>query len=166
MNIKYYFLRRDNFNMNKFRACLLVSRVVIIENDKVLLVKHQIGDDSAWIFPGGRVEENETTVDAAIRECKEETGYDIKVNGVCYLQEFDIYYVTYFNSTIIGGNLIIGSDPDISKDKQIIKDVKWIDICKLNNYEVYPENLAKLIYEGFNNNYINVPDVYINVLNS
>lgn len=146
--------------MNKYRVCLLISRVVIIDTNKVLLVKHEINNESGWVFPGGRVEEKETTVDAAIRECKEETGYDIEVKNVCYLQEYEISFINYFLGKIIGGNLKKGYDPDIETDKQIIKDVKWIKITDLKNYNVYPKDLAKIIIEGkINNYYVNNPEV-------
>lgn len=134
--------------MAKIRASYLVSRVVIIEDNKVLLVKHEEDGKEAWIFPGGRVEENESVSMAAIRECKEETGYNIKLNGVCYIQEYDIFYVTYFYSTIIGGELVIGKDPELSDDEQILKDVKWIDIDKLADFDVYPRKLADRISSG------------------
>lgn len=145
--------------MAKFRASYLVSRVVIIKDNKVLLVKHEQDGKTAWIFPGGRVEENESVSSAAIRECKEETGYNIKINGVCYIQEYDIFYVTYFYSTITGGELVIGKDPELPDDEQILKDVKWIDLDKLNNYEVYPRKLADLICSGrLFDNIIPVPE--------
>lgn len=136
--------------MKKFRASLLVARVVIVENNRVLLVKHSDGENEAWVFPGGRVEENESVAAAAIRECKEETGYDVKLHGVCYIQEYDIYYVTYFYSTIIGGEMKLGEDPELPKEKQVLKEVKWVDFEELKNYKVYPRKLADLIQrEGF-----------------
>ncbi len=133
--------------MLKFRASFLVARVVIVEEGKVLLVKHQDGEEIAWVFPGGRVEENESVAEAAIRECKEETGYDIELKGVCYIQEYDIYYVTYFYSSIIGGNLTLGSDPELPKEKQILREVKWIELKDLKSYQVYPQKLAELIQQ-------------------
>lgn len=148
--------------MLKFRASFLVARVVIVEKGKVLLVKHQEGEEVAWVFPGGRVEENESVAAAAIRECKEETGYDIKLNGVCYIQEYDIYYVTYFYSSIIGGKLTLGSDPELPKEKQVLKEVKWVDLKDLKNYQVYPQKLAELIQQkDFFNCLIPIPETFL-----
>ncbi|AIS53590.1 ADP-ribose pyrophosphatase [Thermoanaerobacter kivui] len=148
--------------MVNFRASFLVARVVVVENEKVLLVKHQDGKKVAWVFPGGRVEENESVAAAAIRECKEETGYEVKLNGVCYIQEYDIYYVTYFYSTIIGGKLALGSDPELPKNRQVLKEVKWIDFKDLKNYEVYPKKLAELIQQkDFFNCLIPIPETFL-----
>jgi len=44
---------------------------------KILLVKRR--DVPVWVLPGGGIEEGETPLQAAIREAKEETGFNIKV---------------------------------------------------------------------------------------
>jgi len=44
---------------------------------KILLVKRR--DVPVWVIPGGRIEKGETPEEAAIREAKEETGYEIKI---------------------------------------------------------------------------------------
>ena len=49
--------------------------VVCRYHDKWLLTQHS---DRGYEFPGGKVEENETAKEAAIREVKEETGGRIK----------------------------------------------------------------------------------------
>lgn len=152
---------KGSIYMSDLRACFLVSRAVILENNKVLLVKHQVEDETVWVFPGGRVEENESTVDAVIRECKEETGYDVVVNSVCYLEEYSIYYATYFNCSIAGGNLQLGFDPDIPKDRQVIKDVKWVDISDFDKYDIYPKKLVEMIKDGrINAETISIPGIY------
>lgn len=44
---------------------------------KLLLVRRR--DVPIWVIPGGGIEENETPEQGAIRETKEETGFDIKI---------------------------------------------------------------------------------------
>jgi 8-oxo-dGTP pyrophosphatase MutT (NUDIX family) len=54
-----------------------VSTVFLVKDKKVLLVKHKkIG---LWLPPGGHIENNETPGEAAVREVKEETGFDIEL---------------------------------------------------------------------------------------
>jgi 8-oxo-dGTP pyrophosphatase MutT (NUDIX family) len=45
--------------------------------NKILLVKRR--DIPVWVIPGGRVEKGETSERAAVRETKEESGFDIKI---------------------------------------------------------------------------------------
>ncbi len=52
-----------------------VADVVFIENDKVLLVQQRKEiAKGLWSFPGGAVEEGETSKQAVVREVKEELG--------------------------------------------------------------------------------------------
>lgn len=49
----------------------------IIEREKILLIFHK--KLSTWLPPGGHVDPNETPVEGAIREVKEETGLEIEL---------------------------------------------------------------------------------------
>lgn len=57
--------------------------VVCLRGDKVLLIKRgtppRLGQ---WSLPGGRMELGETTVAAALRELKEETGVEAEILGL------------------------------------------------------------------------------------
>ena len=60
---------------------------IIIHENKVLLVQHNAGH---WDFPKGHMEENETELQTAIREVKEETNIDAMV------QENKRYVIEYY----------------------------------------------------------------------
>jgi len=52
------------------------------ERDRVLLALWNEGPTPQWTLPGGGVELHETVEDAAVRELKEETGYDVVLGRV------------------------------------------------------------------------------------
>lgn len=60
--------------MKNFVVILLFSKT----NDKILLVKRNKKPyQNCWNGIGGKIENNETPIEAAIRECKEETNIDL-----------------------------------------------------------------------------------------
>ena len=67
--------------MNLPLDTIIASGPVIIEDGKVLLNKEQKKDYiTPWMFPGGKVEDfNETLETACKKEAKEEVGIDIKI---------------------------------------------------------------------------------------
>ena len=53
--------------------------VVVDDAGRILLALWNEGPTPAWTVPGGGVEHGETPEDAAIREVREETGYDVEL---------------------------------------------------------------------------------------
>ncbi len=65
----------------------LVVVVVVEEGARYLLVEER---DGFWALPGGKVRIGEDLIEAARREVREETGYDVEVQGVvCIYQQVD-----------------------------------------------------------------------------
>ena len=93
---------------------------IIIDNGKVLLVKQTAGH---WGFPKGHVESNETEIETAIRETKEETNLSVEiVSNARYTMEYvideDIHKeVVYFIAKETTNN-VIAQESEIS-------DIKW-----------------------------------------
>ena len=82
-----------------------------------------------WSLPAGHLEFNESLEQGAIREIKEETGCDVKLDGVCYVAnrilEDDLFVMIVFNAKLINEN--------IEFDKEEILDVKWFDYDEIVN---------------------------------
>ncbi len=58
----------------------VVAGVVIQQHGKILLVQEYGAEiNGKWNLPGGHVEAGETIEAAAVREAKEETGYDVEL---------------------------------------------------------------------------------------
>lgn len=61
----------------------MVADVIVEKDNGIVLIKrgHEPFKDT-WAFPAGFVEKGELVEEAAVREVKEETGLNVKLNGV------------------------------------------------------------------------------------
>lgn len=60
----------------------VAAYAVIVQDDRILLPHWSVGDSSGWTLPGGGIDPGEHPEDAAIRELREETGYDVVLDGL------------------------------------------------------------------------------------
>ncbi len=95
----------------------------VVEKDgKYLLVQEaQEKCRGKWNIPAGHLDPNETIFDAAKREVKEESGFDVELTGVCQIGnqklENDVFVSVVFATKVIGGN--------IKFDPNELLDVRW-----------------------------------------
>lgn len=102
-----------------------VSAVVFDAGGKLLLI-HENYDRRRYGFPGGRVEFGESPADAVVREVREETLCDVRVDHLIGLYCFaDVPFLSFvFACTIIDG---IPSVPGSGE----IDEVGWFDPANL-----------------------------------
>jgi len=101
----------------------VVAGVVIKQDGKFLLLQEkQPKAYGLWNFPAGRVDLGESLEQAAIREAKEESGYDVelvKEIAIFHAQATDVVKHAY-EAKIIGGKLNFPDDE--------ILDAKWFTL--------------------------------------
>lgn len=121
-------------------------RVVIPnEEGKILMVKQHHEDRDIWMVPGGGIEAGENSIEAAIREAKEETGLDIEVIGVAWhieevSPERGQRFVNYMIGRVTGGELGLGYDPELDEDAQVLQDIQFLSKEEIGELEyVYPK---------------------------
>ncbi|MAG37711.1 MAG: hypothetical protein CL878_15860 [Dehalococcoidia bacterium] len=102
-------------------------RVVICRNGRFIVVRNVDGDHKWWSLPGGGVEVGETLGEAAVREVREETGFEVRLIGVLDLAErkaAEGYSVgVTFQAEVVGGDGHTGDDPT-----GIATEVRWVTL--------------------------------------
>lgn len=127
------------------------ASAVIINKGKILLVHRIKNDREYFVLPGGSVEKGESKNEAVVREVKEETGLDVKINKKLWKHKdnFDPRTQYVFLITNITGILSLG-DPEIhrqSKDNKYI--LEWRGIEGLKNINLVPEEIKTKILKMF-----------------
>ncbi|MDO4253271.1 MAG: NUDIX domain-containing protein [Rothia sp. (in: high G+C Gram-positive bacteria)] len=119
--------------------------VLLIEQGAVLLSHFtsrsaQGQQVSGWILPGGGIEPGEQPAQAAVREVREETGFEVELEGILGVQA--AYYRdgaaglfcalrTIYRGHILGGHLCC--EQDGSTD-----EVRWVPLADLAAYRAAP----------------------------
>jgi len=120
---------------------------LLVKKEAVLLVqlKSPLTNQLVWMLPGGGLEFGESMKTALQREFKEETGLKISTEALFAVDEVrhaSFHAVEcYFKVHQTGGRLRLGSDPEHTKDDQIIKDVQWIPLDQLEKKKIAPKEL-------------------------
>lgn len=109
-----------------------VVAAVIKDVDKIFATARGYGDYKGWWeFPGGKIEEGETSQQALIREIKEELDTEISVGELIDTIEYD--YPTFhlsmdcFWAEIVDGNLEL-KEAEAARwlTKETIDSVEWL----------------------------------------
>ncbi|GAB4018226.1 NUDIX domain-containing protein [Spirosoma koreense] len=122
-------------NRLRIRVCGLYR-----EGDRLLMVRHRgiNPTDTFWCPPGGGAQFSETAPQALTREFLEETGLDIEIGDMLFVNEFmapPLHAMElFFTVQVTGGSLRQGIDPEMSLAGQIIEDVRLMSFEEIKSY--------------------------------
>ena len=122
---------------------------VLIEEDKILLVKQKVNDKRNWSLPGGKAERGETLEQALIREMKEETGLDVEINKLLYICDVAatdnaLLHISFLLNRISGQIDL----PSNEFESNPINDVRFVPINEILDYG-FSHKFAELLNNGF-----------------
>ena len=132
----------------------LRSRVngILIEDDLLLMVKHQMGNGRfLWSVPGGGMNYGSSAIQNLKREFLEETGLVIEVERYLFVHEYlktPLHAMEhFFQVKRINGEVILGKDPELSGENQILLEISWISI---NQLKQIPRETLHQVFWGIN----------------
>lgn len=135
---------------NVFKNKIRVRANGILQQEGALLliqIKSPVINELVWMPPGGGLQFGESMVACLKREFREETGLEIKVGSLSFVNELvepPFHAVEcYFKVEQTGGDLKVGHDPELDEDEQLIKDLQWVSFNELSNINVIPDQLGK-----------------------
>ena len=138
---------------------------VLIEDDKILLVKHKMSTNrDFWSTPGGGMQFGSSAQENLVREFLEETGLKITVGEFLFVHEYldsPLHAIEcFFLVKRISGTVTLGEDPELAGADQILTDISWKTLEGLSSLEkksIHPvflgiKSLSELVlYKGYFN---------------
>lgn len=134
------------YDKNNFSFAYRVS-AIIYNSDKTKILLFRGNDSDFYMLPGGKVHELEKSEDAIRREIKEEIGFEdleFEMAGVSeeIVKEKNIHQITFTYKTTYKNEIKEAKFKSIETDWI---NFEWVDVNKLNNYEIHPSNIIKML---------------------
>jgi ADP-ribose pyrophosphatase YjhB (NUDIX family) len=105
---------------------------LIIRNGKILLLHRK--DEDYWEVPGGRVKDDESPTEAAVRETEERLGVEVELRKPFYSGEFQrddqLFLWHCYLAEIVEG------EPELEEDK--FDKLEWVEPGKLDEMDLAP----------------------------
>ena len=118
--------------------------VVMIENNKVALIKRIKGERTYYVFPGGKQEANETIEQCAKREALEELGVEVELGELCTTVPYNGTQY-YFFAKIIGGVFGTGQAEEFFEPDGGTYVPMWLALHELDDKEIIPVEVVQVL---------------------
>jgi mutator protein MutT len=121
--------------------------IILDKENKILLIHRFFQGREYYVFPGGGVEEGESVEEAVVREIKEETGLDAKINQKLFefYNDFDKRINHFFLVTEFTGKVQLGGPEAQRNSKEDRYVLEWHKLDELQHLSLFPEKVKKLL---------------------
>ena len=104
-----------------------VGTIIRASDDQLVLVRRAIEPGyGLWVFPGGYVDQGEEITSAAIREAREESGLEIRIDGLVNIYSYGgrSPIIIVYAATALGGELC-GDDECLEAGLFRLEEIPW-----------------------------------------
>lgn len=114
---------------------------LIIQDHRILLIRAYefLSGASFWVIPGAGIEPGDSEEECLIREMKEETGLDVRVERLVIDLDAPLEGIykrlKSYICTQVGGHLEPGIEPEAA-DEGEITPVRWFDLRDISGWSI------------------------------
>lgn len=123
-----------------------VGTIIRTATSSIVLVRRAIDPGlGKWVFPGGYVDRGEPLPMAAIREAREESGLDVRLDGLVNIYSYAgrTPVIVVYAATAIGGSLAIDDESSESGEFEATT-IPWQELAFRSTIEGLRDYLAGL----------------------
>jgi 8-oxo-dGTP diphosphatase len=123
-----------------------VGTIIRTSDDRIVLVRRAIEPGyGRWVFPGGYVDRGELLEVAAVREAREESGLEIRLDGLINIYSYAgrAPIIIVYAATIAGGELC-GNDECLEAQLFEANGIPWDALAFRSTGEALQDYLAGL----------------------
>lgn len=122
-----------------------VVQVAVRTDEGLLLIER--ADDGWWALPGGLVDVGETFAQAAVREVREETGYEVEVTGLVGLYS-DPGHVTSYDDGTVAQECSVVFRAHVAGGAAAVSDesaqVRFVEAGEIENLRMHPSTRLRV----------------------
>jgi 8-oxo-dGTP diphosphatase len=125
------------------------AAALAVRNGRVLLVHHrEAGRYDFWVPPGGGLQGSESIFECARRETLEETGLDVELDRILYIQEFwepGYHFCKFFIvCKTFSGDLTLANK---EQAESFLVDARFFAQDDLRGLHIFPEILKEQFWD-------------------
>jgi 8-oxo-dGTP diphosphatase len=124
---------------------------IVIKDTEILLMWRKSKGKEYYVLPGGGVEVNENVEEAVLREVKEETTLDVKIEKLLYHHHYINHSDQFFYlCSYLGGTPMLGDAnerEDMRKENNEYYQPLWIKLDDLDKLLLYPLEIRDWLIE-------------------
>src|SRR4051794_35329111 len=121
-----------------------VGTIIRTDDDRLVLVRRAIEPGyGLWVFPGGYVDRGEVITSAALREAKEESGLDVRLDGLINVYSYPGGgpVIIVYAATLVGGELC-GDDECLEAGLFTRETIPWNELAFQSTTDAFRDYFA------------------------
>lgn len=125
-----------------------VGTIIRPEDGRILLLQRSIEPGyGKWVFPGGYVDRGEVVEQAAIREAREESGLEVRLDGLIGIYSYHrrLPIVIVYSAQVVGGTLQL-DDESLDARAFAPGEIPWADLAFPSTQEALRDYLDGRVF--------------------